>query len=85
MEGIQIFSQHIFNTILKEKEKRKMKKKGEWDRRRKIEGLTLLNLKTYYYDAVIKIEQYHCKNRHRLMEQNREHRNRPTQTQSVDL
>ena len=44
MEGIQIFSQHIFNTILKEKEKRK------------IEGLTLLNLKTYYYDAVIKIE-----------------------------
>lgn len=56
MEGIQIFSQHIFNTILKEKEKRKMKEKGEWDRKRKIEGLTLLNLKTYYYDAVIKIE-----------------------------
>ena len=28
MEGIQIFSQHIFNTILKEKEKRKMKEKG---------------------------------------------------------
>lgn len=55
MERIQIFSQHIFNTILKEKEKRKTKKKGEWEGR-KIEGLTLLNLKTYYYDAVIKIE-----------------------------
>lgn len=57
MEQIQIFSQRIFNTILKEKEKkRKTKKKGEWEGRRKIEGLTLLNLKTYYYDAVIKIE-----------------------------
>ena len=31
MERIQIFSQHIFNTILKEKEKRKTKKKGEWE------------------------------------------------------
>ena len=57
MEQIQIFSQRIFNTILKEREKkRKTKKKGEWEGRRKIEGLTLLNLKTYYYDAVIKIE-----------------------------
>ena len=49
MEGIQVFSQHIFNTILKEKEKRKMKKKGKWEGRRKTEGLILLNLKTYYY------------------------------------
>ena len=49
MEGIQVFSQHIFNTILKEKEKRKMKKKGKWEGRRKTEGLILLNLKSYYY------------------------------------
>lgn len=72
MEQIQIFSQRIFNTILKEKEEERKTKKKESGRKRKIEGLTLLNLKTYYYDAVIKMSSTIGKNRHRLMEQNRE-------------